>query len=168
MTASHAQRRAELYLRGDTYGTYDAQQDVLSRLRDLAAGETLASASIGGEWQRIRTVNEDRRSGALATYEEFEDWARQNGFSLEPAFERRTRSYVGMDRVDEVVVFPVASVAMYEGTRLQAVFPCSDEERSFGVTDCLDALERGDEEWLRQFDAVTVGRTSPWLEPEPA
>jgi len=159
------QRRAELYLRGDTYGTYEAQQEVLRRVARLEADDVIAASSVAEECQRIRTMNEDRRDGALATYGEFAEWGQRNGFALEPAFERRTRSYVGLNRVDDVVVFPVVSLAVYEGERLQAVFPCSDEERNYRVQDCLDAIERGDEDWLAQFDAVTVDRTEPLLEP---
>lgn len=162
---SGQQRRAELYLRGDTYGTYDAQQDVLGRVRRLEDEDVLAASAVADEWQRIRTMNEDRRDGALATYHEFAEWARHNGYSLEPAFEQRTRSYVGLNRVDDVVVFPVVSLAIYEGAELQAVFPCSDEERNYRVQDCLDAIERGDADWLTQFDAVTVDRTEPLLDP---
>ncbi|WP_254274083.1 HTH domain-containing protein [Haloarcula marina] len=159
--------RAELYLRGDTYGTFDAQQSVLNRVKRLEANGVFTDSMIAGEWQRIRTMAEDKRSGALATYEEFRDWTERNGFSLEPAFERRNRSYVGLDRVDDVVVFPVVSLAIYDDTQLQAVFPCTDAEEShtYTVGDALEAFERGDEEWLAQFDTVTVGRTEPWLEP---
>ena len=162
---SDQQRRAELYLRGDTYGTYDAQQDVLGRVGRLEADDVIAASTVADEWQRIRTMNEDRRDGALTTYREFAEWARHNGYSLEPAFEQRTRSYVGLNRVDDVVVFPMVSLAIYEGEELQAVFPCSDEERNYRVQDCLDAIERGDADWLAQFDAVTVDRTEPLLEP---
>lgn len=157
--------RAELYLRGDTYGTFDAQQQVLNRVKHLEANGVFSESMVAGEWQRIRTMAEDKRSGAIATYEEFKDWADRNGHSLEPAFERRTRSYVGMDRVDEVVVFPVVSLALYERSTMQAVFPCTDDERTYTVGDALEAFERGDENWLAQFDSVTVGRTEPWLEP---
>ncbi len=156
-------RRAELYLRGDTYGTYDAQRETIERLGRLTEGGTLDEATVAGEVAKIRTADEDARSGALATYEEFADWAARNGFSLSPAFERRTRSYVGLDRVDEVVVFPVVSLAVYEGRRLRAAFPCSDGERVYGVEDALDALATGDEGWLDRFDPVTVDRTGPRL-----
>ena len=156
--------RAELYLRGDTYGTFDAQQQVLNRVNRLEANGVFADSMVAGEWQRIRTMAEDTRSGALATYEEFRDWAQRNGSSLEPAFERRTRTYMGMDRVDDVVVFPVVSLAIYDDTTLQSVFPCTNDDHTYTVGDALDAFERGDEEWLAQFDTVTVGRTEPWLD----
>jgi hypothetical protein len=69
-----------------------------------------------------------------------------------------------MDQVDEVVVFPIVSLALYDATQLQAVFPCSDVEHVYTVGDALDAFERGDEAWLAQFDTVTVDRTEPWLD----
>ncbi|MCU4799698.1 hypothetical protein OB920_04860 [Halobacteria archaeon HArc-gm2] len=164
MPALATQSRAELYLRGDTYGTFDAQQDVLNRVRALEGEGVLDEAAVAGEWQRIRTLNEDTRDGAIETYLEFAAWADRNGHSLGPAFERRTRSYLGLDQVDDVVVFPVVSLAVYEDERLQAVFPCSDGDRAYTVRDCLDAFERDDAEWLDQFDAVTVDRAEPRLD----
>lgn len=164
MSAPAKSRRAELYLRGDTYGTFDAQQAVLNRVRKLESEDVIDEASVAGEWQRIRTLDEDTRNGAIATYREFEDWADRNEHSLAPAFERRTRSYLGLDRFDDVVVFPVVSLAIYEGERLQAVFPCSDGDETYSVLDCLDAFERGDADWIEQFDAVTVERTEPRLD----
>lgn len=157
--------RAELYLRGDTYGTFDAQQQVLNRVKRLEANGVFSESMVAGEWQRIRTMAEDKRSEAIQTYEEFGDWAGQNGHSLEPAFERRTRSYVGMERVDDVVVFPVVSLAIYDDDDLEGVFPCSDAERTYTVGDALEAFERGDENWLAQFDSLSVDRTDPLLEP---
>jgi len=157
--------RAELYLRGDTYGTFDAQQQVLNRVKRLEANGVFSDSMLAGEWQRIRTLAEDKRSAALDTYSEFADWAEQNGHSLSPAFEQRTRSYVGLDQVDEVVVFPVVSLAVYDEDDLQAVFPCSDAERTYTVGDALEAFERGDEDWLAQFDTLSVDRTEPLLEP---
>lgn len=164
MQALDQRRRAELYLRGDTYGTYEAQQDVLARVRRLEGQDVIDESAVADEWQRIRTMNEDCRDGALATYGEFSKWARHNGYSLEPAFEQRARSYVGLNQVDDVVVFPVVSLAVYENDELQAVFPCSDEERNYRVQDCLDAFERGEADWLARFDAITVDRTEPLLE----
>jgi hypothetical protein len=156
--------RAELYLRGDTYGTFNAQQQVLNRVNRLEANGVLAESMVAGQWQRIRTMAEDSRSGALATYEEFKEWAQRNGFSLEPAFERRAREYIGMDNSDRIVVFPVVSLALYDEMTLQAVFPCSDGDTTYTVGDALEAFERGDDAWLSQFDAVTVDRTEPWLD----
>ena len=161
---TNGERRAELYLRGDTYGTFDAQQAVLNRMRTLEAEDVLDAASVDGGWQRVRTIDEDGRAGALATYREFDSWARRNGYSLGPAFEERQRAYMGLERLDDVVVFPVVTLAMYEDDQLRGVFPCSDGDQVYRVNDCLDALEAGDEEWFARFDSITVDRDSPWLD----
>jgi len=157
--------RVECYIRGDTYGTYDRQRAVLDRVQDLEAEGVLANADIAASWQRIRTPEQDSRDDAIGTYEEFREWAQTNGYNLEPAFQRRQRSYVGTDRVHDVVVFPMVSLAVYEGSDLVAVLPCSDERGAihFGVRDCLDALEAGETEWLERFSPVTVNRIEPRL-----
>ena len=159
----HGERRAELYLRGDTYGTFDAQQGVVNRMRSLEAEGVLDAAKVDGGWQRIRTNDEDGRAGAIATYREFANWARRNGYSLGPAFEERQRAYMGLDRVDDVVVFPIVTLAMYEDERLRGVFPSSDGDQVYRVDDALEALEAGDESWFEKFDSITVDRTEPWL-----
>lgn len=159
-------RRVELYLRGDTYGTYDRQQAVLERVRDLESAGVIAESSVDASWQRIRTPEQDGRDGALRTYREFGEWAVENGYSLEPAFERRQRSYIGTDVVSDLVVFPVVSLAVYEGGDLRAVFPCSDGSGDvhFTVADCLEVFESGSVAgWLRQFSPVAVDRAEPHL-----
>ena len=162
-----ASRRVELYLRGDTYGTYDRQQAILERVTALESSGVVDETSVDASWQRIRTPEQDSRDGALATYEEFREWAERNGYRLEPAFERRHRGYIGTDTVREVVVFPLASLAVYEDDELRSVFPCTDESGTvhFTVGDCLDAFEADDDGWFDQFDALTVDRTEPLLDP---
>jgi hypothetical protein len=166
--ATNTDYRVECYLRGDTYGTYDRQQAVLGRVSDLESAGIVAETSVDASWQRIRTPEQDSRDGALATYEEFGEWARENGYGLEPAFERRRRSYLGSDAVSEVVVFPVVSLAVYEDTDLEAVFPCSGDDGTvhFTVQDCLDAFEsERATEWLQRFSTVSVDRAQPHLDP---
>ncbi|QLH79240.1 hypothetical protein HZS55_18935 [Halosimplex rubrum] len=165
MTTNTSDQRIELYLRGDTYGSYDRQQRILGRVEDLEAEGVVTDTEVDASWQRIRTPEQDSRDEALATYEEFGEWASENGYRLEPAFERRQRSYIGTDAVHDVVVFPMASLAVYEGSDLQAVFPCADETGAinFTVQDCLDAFEAGESEWFEQFAPVTVDRASPRL-----
>jgi hypothetical protein len=159
-------RRVELYLRGDTYGTYDRQRDVLGRVDGLAESGTVAEASVEASWARIRTPEQDTRDGALLTYDDFLEWAAANGYSLEPAFQRRQRSYIGTDVVHDVVVFPMASLAVYDEDRLRAVFPCSSEDGTihYTVQDALEAFEAGEEAWFEQFAAVSVDRAEPRLD----
>ncbi|MFC7195617.1 HTH domain-containing protein [Halosimplex aquaticum] len=133
--------RVELYLRGDTYGSYDRQQRVLERVEDLEAEGVVADTEVDASWQRIRTPEQDSRDEAVRTYEELREWATENGYRLEPAFQRRQRSYIGTDVVHDVVVFPMASLAVYAGSDLQAVFPCADESGR-STTRCRTASAR--------------------------
>jgi hypothetical protein len=164
-TTARPTRRIELYLRGDTYGTYDRQNGILDRVTDLEEAGVVADADVDTTWQRIRTPELDARDGAIETYEEFRTWAEANGYRLEPAFQRRQRSSLGTEVVHDVIVFPMASLAVYDGGELQAVFPCSGENRDdhFTVQDCLAACEDGRESWLDRFTGVTVDRDGPRL-----
>lgn len=164
-TTATSPLRAELYLRGDTYGIFDVQRKVSNRVKRLEANGMFGRSIVAGNWQHIRARTEDTRSGALETYEEFQTWAKHNGYSLEPAFERRTRTHMGTDRTDEVVEFPAIALAIYDEQDLKAVFPCTNGEHTYTVGDALDAFERGDRDWLTRFDAVSVERTEPVLEP---
>jgi len=163
-TVSDTPIRAELYLRGDAHGGLGIAE-MVTRADRLAANGVFSESIVAGEWHRCGTRAEDWRSEAMETYEEFRTWAEENGFSLEPAFRERTRSFIGMDDVEEVVVFPVVALALYDDRDLAAVFPCSDEERTYTVEDALAAFERGDEAWLTQFDPVTVDHAGPRLGP---
>jgi hypothetical protein len=165
-TANTAERRIELYLRGDTYGTYDRQADTLDRVAALDERGVVDETAVDASWQRVRTPELDSRDGALATYEEFREWAGENDYSLAPAFERRQRSYVGTDVVHDVVSFPVISLAVYDGPALRAVFPCADGDGDlhFTVGDCLDAFEDGEASWLDRFSSVGVDRAEPRLD----
>lgn len=157
--------RIELYLRGDTYGSYDRQQRILERVEGLDATGVVDETDVDASWQRIRTPEQDSRDEAVETFDEFRAWATANGYRLEPAFERRQRSYIGTELVHDVVVFPMASLAVYEGTDLQAVFPCADEDGTihFTVQDCLDAFEAGETGWFHKFAPVSVDRSAPRL-----
>lgn len=156
--------RAELYLRPDASGFFDAQRQVVNRVERVEANGLLGESIVASMWQCIQARAEDARSDALATYEEFREWARHNGCSLAPAFERRTRTHLATDRTEEVVVFPALALALYDEGALTAVFPATDGEHTYTVGDALDAFERGDERWLTQFDPVDVGRTEPVLD----
>lgn len=150
-------RRLELYLRGDTYGTYEAQQEVIERVRRLVSNPDLDQTVLKDGWRQVHTRGEDRREGALSTYEQFERWAAQNDLSLEPSFQRRTHTSLLTERTYEVAVFPVISLAAYEDDNLRTVIPCTDGDDHYSVHDFLDAAERGKlEEWLGRFDPVEV------------
>lgn len=162
-TETDTELRAELYLREDTYRGLGAREAV-SRANRLEANGVLSDSMVAGTWHRCHTRAEDWRSAAMDTYEEFREWAASNDFSLEPGFQQRTRSFIGMDDVEEVVVFPVVALALYDARGLTAVFPCTDDERTYTVESALAAFERGDQDWLTQFESTGVEHTEPRLE----
>ncbi len=162
----HSNRRAEVYLRTDTIGTYDAQARVVDRIRRLDELGVFDSTELGATWHGVETHAEDVREGALATYEEFETWADENGFSLSPAFDTRPRYVEGSTEVREALVFPVVALAIYVEDDLRAVLPASDDFGHYTVQEALEGFERGDlDRWLSRFQGVTVDRSEPHLEP---
>lgn len=157
--------RCEVYLRNDTYGTYEAQQSVIRRVESLADRGVFDEAGVESEWASVHIKQGEDKDDALATVEEFEDWADENGFSLAPAFQRRERYVTGTTARREAVVFPVVALAVYEGTELRAVLPSSDEFGHYTVHEALEGFERGDlDRWLSRFDGIDVERTEPHIE----
>ena len=142
--------RAELYFRGDACRGFGVRQ-VVTWIESLAASGALSEATLAGEWPRCQTRAEDEHSEVMATYQNFRQWAEQNGVSLAPGFQERTRSFIGMDDVEDVVVFPVVALALYDDQDLVAVFPCTDEDRTYTVERALAAFERGDTNWLARI-----------------
>lgn len=161
----HSHRRAELYLRTDTIGTYRAQKRVLDRIRTLDEAGVFDEAGVASRWQGVETYAGDVRPEAIRTYEEFQDWADANDFSLEPAFEERRRYLPGTTELHDAVLFPVVALAIYVGEDLRAVLPASDEYSHYTVHEALEGFERRDlDRWLSRFRGVSVGRTEPHIE----
>jgi hypothetical protein len=155
--------RIEVYLREDTYGTFDAQRRVLDRLASIEGTGVLGAVGTD-RWDARRTVEYDHREGALSTYGEFEEWARHNDATLGPAFERRIRTTLGGTEAREIVVFPVIALAVYRADRLLAVFPSTVDGDHYTVHDCLDAFGSGNvDRFLARFTPRAVRRRRPHL-----
>lgn len=161
----HSHRRAELYLRTDTIGTYRAQKRVLDRIRALDEKGIFDEAGVASTWHGVETYAGDVRPEAIKTYEEFQDWADANDFSLAPAFEQRQRYVPGTTELRDAVLFPVVALAIYVGEDLRAVLPASDAFSHYTVHEAIEGFERGDlDRWLSRFRGVSVDRTEPHLE----
>jgi len=157
--------RAEVYLRTDTIGTYDAQQRVLDRIQRLDEQGVFDATGVASRWDGIETYANDVRPAAIETYEEFRDWAAANDFSLQPAFDQRPRYVTGTTEVRDAVIFPVVAMAVYVDDDLRAVLPSTDEFGHYTVHEALEGFERGDlDRWLARFRGVTVDRTEPRIE----
>ena len=152
--------RCELYYRNDTIGRFDVQRRIMDRLRALEERGVFEETT----WHQIETRESDGRPEAHATYADFEDWARANEFSLEPAFDVRPRYVPGTTEIRETVIFPVVALAIYDGAALQAVVPSSDEFSHYTVPEALEGFDRADiDRWLSRFRGVAVDRESPHL-----
>lgn len=154
---------AELWLRQDTYGTYEAQQEVLDRIRRLEEAGVLDDSTVAGWGKQVLTFESDVRSEALAALDSFENWAAGAGVSLEPAFDRRTESPLLSTETYEVAVFPVACLALYQGNDVCGVFPCTSRKGVYTVQDALDILASDGAEALLE-DVGVASRATPSTE----
>lgn len=92
-------------------------------------------------------------SRVLGRYEEFAQWAAERGVSVTSPFEQRTvLPLVGGSR--EILTVPMLCLAVY-GDDLRGVYPCTDGERTWSVTDALDAYESAD--GIHDVDALPIG-----------
>lgn len=159
----------ELWLRRDTYGTYDVQQSVRDRVHELESRGVLGDSTVSGWGTEQLTYETDCRSAVLAVLEAFETWAERNDVSLEPAFERRELSPLLSSESYEVAVFPVVCLVLYEGNDLRGVFPVHDDDEVHTVEDCLDALEAGEAEELldRLGEPVEPSETASLVDQPP-
>ena len=165
----YSDRRAEVYLRTDTIGTYEAQKRVLDRLRSLDDLGVFDRTGLEATWEGIETYASDVRPEAVETYEEFRAWAAANGFTLEPAFDRREWYVTGTTETREAVIFPVVAMAIYVDEDLRAVLPSSDDYGHYTVHEAIEGFERGDlDRWLSRFRGISVDRSEPRLEASPA
>lgn len=108
-------------------------------------------------WTGERPNGESAGSATAATVADFRAWARRNGYTLRPAFDRRERTTLISERSRTELVVPLACLAVYEGEELACVAPCStagdgDRADTCTVGDCLDALEAGVTEPLADRD----------------
>ncbi len=157
------QYRGELYYRTDTIGRFDVQQRFLEQLGDLDR-RGVFDETVETTWHQVEIREHEGRPEALATYEEFRSWADANDFSLDPAFEVRPRYDPGTTELRDTVIFPIVSLAIYEGGELRAVLPSRDEVSHYTVPEALEGFERGDlHRWLSRFRGVTVDRRTPHI-----
>jgi len=113
---------------------------VVDRLGELRTAGTIAAFEVETWPEEIAISEHTRHARVVETYERFRAWAETAGVSITPPFDRRTvTSLVG--RTEEVLTLPVLCLAVYDDD-LCGVYPCSDGDRTWTVTDYLDACER--------------------------
>ena len=115
------------------------QEAMLERMRELSDRGKVDDVSVS-RWSSQVCVSpgleHDAADGAEA-YRELRDAAAGTDLSIEPFF--RERRGASEDR--RVVSLPVLCVAVRRGDEITGIFPCSAEDGTYSVADCLDALE---------------------------
>jgi hypothetical protein len=140
-----------LRTRAPVCGSRTTVIDRLGRLRATGAIEEFEIRTWPDEVALSEATDEDP---VVETFERFERWAAAHDLSVRPAFDVRTvSSLVGRER--EVLTLPMMSLALVADGDLVGVFPCRDGERTWTITDCLNAYE-GDDGALADLERVVA------------
>jgi hypothetical protein len=124
----------KLFTRAGAAGTHDRVTEAIDRTRALEASGQVERCSVA-TWDKQVVLGDgksgrsDRGRETLEKIEAFESWAAGRNASLYPFFEERTRRSLLTDGAETVVVLPVLCLAVYEGERLEAVFPPDSRRR---------------------------------------
>jgi hypothetical protein len=137
-----------LHLRtGPSGPAADRQRAALARFEALVETRGLSDATVT-RWGR--TVATEGAPEAVERYREFRAAVTDAGGRLEPFFERRVRrsGLLADSDAAEIVVFPVACLALRRGGAVTGLYPCwlAGEHQSLEAG--LDALDAGTAENL--------------------
>lgn len=114
----------------------------INRLSELGAAGTIDDFEVETWPDEVMISGSNEHSDLLATIERFEQWAAEQGVSLRPPFELRTvGSLVGESR--EVLATPMLLAVVHDDGGLAGVYPCTDGDRTWAVTELFDALAAG-------------------------
>jgi hypothetical protein len=116
--------------------------DVVNRLSRLRRDGRIAAFEVETWPDELVLSETDGESPIVETFERFEQWATDRNLSVRPAFDVRTvSSLIGGRR--EILTLPMMSLSVSADDELVGVFPCTDGDRTWTVTDCLDAYAEG-------------------------
>ncbi|WP_435346464.1 HTH domain-containing protein [Haloarchaeobius sp. HRN-SO-5] len=133
--------RIELYVCASMHGTYEKQCDAIDEIESLVDAGTVDEFERHVWAHRLTPAADDEWcSRARQKYREYDQWARSSGWSLSPAFSKRTVTNEFVGEEYEVIQFPVISVAIYADDQLVRVAPAIYGEEHYSVEDCLEEL----------------------------
>ncbi|MFB6223851.1 MAG: HTH domain-containing protein [Haloarcula sp.] len=115
---------------------------VIDRITELNTAGVVDEFEVQTWPEEIPLSEESRHRDLLDTVDCYEQWAIERGLSLRPPFETRTSSFL-IGRSKEVLRLPMIVVAAYVDDELVGVYPCSDGDNSWSVTDLIDSLSDG-------------------------
>jgi len=148
--------KAKLYLRDSAPAAARIeQQKTVGRLQALeAAGDV--DEFVVESWPTRVTMGTPETVPALATFEEFSDWARAHGASLHPAFDQHASHSLYTGTRFTTTVFPVMCLAVYENDELRSVYPHARQGRPTTICDGIAMLESGDSTTAPGHEAPSI------------
>ena len=111
----------------------------IDQFTELAATGVIDDFDIQTWPEEIPVSQRNEHGEVLATVDRYEQWATERGLSLRPPFETRTSSLL-VGGSTEVLRLPMIAVAVYADDDLVGVYPCTDGDTTWSVTDCIDSL----------------------------
>lgn len=126
-------------------GLNPVQIEVIDRLQTLTEDGPIVELDVD-VWGATMGTTQDGRdpAGTHETVAEFEQWAIEQGYTLQPAFDWRVDESAddGASQRREIVT-PLITLAVYNDTEetLQTVYPYVDGEEVYTIHDGVEALE---------------------------
>lgn len=163
--------RAELYVRSLLPDGHTRQQaGVIDRLEALTDGDELTDVTVHVVGRQIPSTPAEARTDmglfALNRVSVFQEWAKRNDCSLEPAFRVRTVDSEISDEQYRALVFPVQLLAEYRGAQLTCVSPHTAGGETVTVTDHVEMLEREDSTAFSPLERASAPRPATGSEAE--
>jgi hypothetical protein len=164
--------RAELYVRSLLPDGHTQQQAaVIDRLEGLSDADILSDITVQVIGRQIPSTPAEARTElglfALNRVSVFQEWAKRNDCTLEPAFQVRSVDSEITGEQYRALVFPAQLLAEYEGSELTCVTPHTAEGETVTVRDRLTMLEGEEELTLSPLERASATR-SPTQSGSPA
>jgi hypothetical protein len=153
-TERDGERRARLYVREDLPATARRRREsVVEQLATVDASGHLAEYEIVS-WPKRFARHDTDHTSVREQFNAISQWARERGVRLTPFFGTRECYSMETGAKDDWVVLPVFCLTVFEGGRLQDVYPHADGETTRSVFDGLESLTESTTEESR--DRVVV------------
>jgi len=164
--------RAELYVRSLLPDGHTRQQaGLIDRLQALTDGDGLTDVTVHVVGRQIPSTPAEARTDmglfALNRVSVFQEWAKRNDCSLEPAFRVRTVDSEMTGEQYRALVFPVQLLAEYRGSTLTCVTPHTADGETVTVTDHVEMLEREDSTAFSPLERASAPRPATGSEATP-
>jgi len=157
--------RAELYVRSLLPDGHTQQQAaVIDRLQGLSEADILPDVTVQVIGRQIPSTPAEARTElglfALNRVSVFQEWAKRNDCSLDPAFQVRSVDSEITGEQYRALVFPIQLLAEYEGSELTCVTPHTAEGETVTVRDRLTMLEGEEESTFSSLERASAPHPS--------